>query len=120
MYEIKKTFEISAAHKLDLSYQSKCNRRHGHNYFVTVYCRSEELGTNGMVTDFSLIKKLVDDILDHRDINDILAINPTTAEHIAHWIYMQVPKCYRVDVRESRDNIASYFEDTPQFISSPL
>ena len=31
MYEIKKTFEIAAAHRLSLDYDSKCTNLHGHN-----------------------------------------------------------------------------------------
>lgn len=31
MYYIEKTFEISASHKLTLSYRSKCENLHGHN-----------------------------------------------------------------------------------------
>ena len=43
MYEVKKRFEISAAHKLDLDYDSKCTNFHGHNWIIDVYLQSETL-----------------------------------------------------------------------------
>ena len=55
MYYIEKTFEISASHSLTLSYESKCTRLHGHNWIVTVYCRSRELNADGMIVDDSAV-----------------------------------------------------------------
>ena len=43
MYYVKKTMEISAAHRLTLDYESKCTQLHGHNWMVTVFCKAEEL-----------------------------------------------------------------------------
>ncbi|MBQ6659367.1 MAG: 6-carboxytetrahydropterin synthase, partial [Prevotella sp.] len=40
MYYVKKTMEISAAHQLQLDYESKCTNLHGHNWIITVYCKS--------------------------------------------------------------------------------
>ena len=37
MYEVIKTLEISAAHKLSLPYESKCTSLHGHNWYITVF-----------------------------------------------------------------------------------
>ena len=69
MYYISKRFEISGAHSLQLDYESKCKRLHGHNWIVTVYCKSKELDNNGMVYDFAHIKGIVNDELDHRYLN---------------------------------------------------
>lgn len=66
MYTVIKRLEVSAAHSLNLSYRSKCENLHGHNWIITVYCRSAELNADGMVVDFSLIKKAVKERLDHR------------------------------------------------------
>ena len=38
MYTVIKRMEISAAHSLKLSYRSKCEDLHGHNWIITVYC----------------------------------------------------------------------------------
>lgn len=107
MYYITKRIEISAAHRLTLSYDSKCTCLHGHNWIITVHCRAEQLNSDGMVTDFTRIKTAVTDLLDHTCLNDVLPFNPT-AENIARWICEQVENCYRVDVQESEGNTASY------------
>lgn len=40
MFTVIKRMEISASHKLVLPYRSKCASLHGHNWIITVYCRS--------------------------------------------------------------------------------
>ena len=110
MYYLTKRLEISAAHRLALSYDSKCTNTHGHNWIITVHCRATELNADGMVTDFTHIKSAVMDRLDHADLNEVLPFNPT-AENIARWICDNVPNCYRVDVQESEGNTASYQRD---------
>ena len=72
MYEVKKRFEISAAHKLDLDYDSKCTNFHGHNWIIDVYLQSETLDKNGMVLDFTHIKRKIQDKFDHKVINEVL------------------------------------------------
>lgn len=49
MYTVIKRMEVSAAHSLKLSYRSKCENLHGHNWIITVYCRSltAQLRRNG-------------------------------------------------------------------------
>lgn len=110
MYYVKKRFEISAAHRLDLSYESKCSNIHGHNWIVTVECKAKELNADGMVTDFTHIKQLVKERLDHKMINDVIEVNPT-AENIARWVVENVPNCWRCEVQESEGNSAAYEKD---------
>ena len=110
MYIVKKRIEISAAHSLRLSYQSKCENLHGHNWIITVYCRSMELNEDGMVIDFTHIKKAITSRLDHQNLNEVLPFNPT-AENIARWVCEQLPCCYKVEVQESENNIAIYEKD---------
>lgn len=107
MYYVKKRLEISAAHRLDLSYESKCSKLHGHNWIVTIECRSKELNSDGMVVDFTHIKRLISEVLDHAVLNDVLPVNPT-AENLARWIVDTVPNCYRCEVQESEGNTAAY------------
>ncbi len=110
MYTVIKRMEISASHSLRLSYPSKCENLHGHNWMITVFCRSKELNADGMVVDFSHIKRAVKSLLDHQNLNDILPFNPT-AENIAFWVYEQIPSCFKVEVKESEGNTAIYEED---------
>lgn len=110
MYYVSKRLEISFAHKLKLDYESKCSRLHGHNGIVTVFCRSEQLDRNGMVTDFTKIKELVSDSLDHCFLNETVTFNPT-AENLAKWICDRIPNCYKVIFQESEGNSAAYIKD---------
>lgn len=111
MYEVKKRIEISAAHRLALDYESKCTNLHGHNWIIDVYLRAKELNQNGMVMDFTEIKRKIHDKFDHKVINDVVPFNPT-AENIAKHICDELaPYCYRVDVQESTDNTASYIKE---------
>lgn len=116
MYEVKKRLEISAAHKLKLDYASKCSNLHGHNWIIDVYLRSETLDNNGMVMDFTEIKEKITKKFDHQIINEIVDFNPT-AENLAKYICdLLAPKCYRVDVQESENNVASYIKTEKSII----
>ena len=107
MFIVKKRMEIAGAHRLNLNYQSKCANLHGHNWIVTVWCKSQTLDSNGMVIDFTHIKREVQERLDHKFLNDVVEFNPT-AENIAKWVCEQIPHCYRVSVQESEGNVATY------------
>lgn len=107
MYYVVKRLEISAAHSLMLSYESKCEEMHGHNWIIKIYCKSERLNFDGMVTDFTVIKRKIEGALDHKNLNDVLPFNPT-AENIARWVCDNVDNAYRVEVWESENNMAAY------------
>lgn len=110
MYYVSKRMEIAGCHRLRLSYESKCSNLHGHNWIVTVYCKSRELNEDGMVCDFKHIKDRIHGYLDHGDFNELLPFNPT-AENIAKWIVERIPQCYKAMVQESEGNVAVYEED---------
>ena len=107
MYYIKKRLEVSTSHKLNLSYESKCQNLHGHNWIIYVYCKGEKLNQDGMLLDFTHIKKNIHEKLDHKNLNEVLDFNPT-AENIAKWIVDTLPLCYKATVIESENNEATY------------
>lgn len=107
MYYVSKRLEISAAHRLCLDYESKCSALHGHNWIITVECKSPVLNANGMVEDFTHIKEKIMERLDHKVLNDVVDFNPT-AENIACWIAGSIPTCWRCTVQESEGNYAIY------------
>lgn len=107
MYTTKTAFTISAAHRLELSYPSKCANLHGHNWRVTVTCKAKTLNADGMVTDFTHVKRAIRDRLDHTTLNGELSFNPT-AENIAKWIVETVPNAVAAEVEESEGNVAIY------------
>ena len=117
MYYVSKSMEVAGSHHLDLPYESKCSNLHGHNWIITVHCKSEKLTDYGMIVDFALVKKEIHGVLDHSNINDVLdnRINPT-AENMAKWICDKVSElcevgyCYKVEVQESEGNVAIYEE----------
>ena len=110
MYYVQKSMEISASHRLALNYPSKCQNLHGHNWHVRVHCKSRTLNENGMVEDFTLIKKAIQDKLDHKNLNEIFDFNPT-AENMAKWMCEQIPTAYKVSIQESDGNIAVYVKE---------
>lgn len=95
MYEVRVETSFSAAHFLK-NYNGKCENLHGHNYKVYAHVRGSVLDEEGMLIDFSKVKKVlkqVCDTLDHSNLNDIQEFNQNpSAERIAKYIYDNVLK----------------------------
>lgn len=94
MFTVTKRIEIAGAHFLNLPYESKCSKLHGHNWIIEVEVSGMKLNSEGMLVDFCIIKEVVNK-LDHKDLNGIFkskkhdTINPT-AENIAKWITREI------------------------------
>ena len=130
MFEIRIKTDFAAAHQLR-GYPGNCERLHGHNYGVEVYCQCEELDKLGMGIDFKVLKAHIKDVvkeLDHYNLNEkpyFQKDNPS-AENIAKWFYGQISKrvntervkVTRVDVWETDVCCASYFETAQPAYSS--
>ncbi|KKK93030.1 hypothetical protein LCGC14_2696970 [marine sediment metagenome] len=76
MYELVIQKSFAGAHKLR-DYDGECEKLHGHNWKVEVTFRSEKLNRSGMVIDFKIVKKKLEEILSHLDhsyLNDSLIL----------------------------------------------
>jgi 6-pyruvoyltetrahydropterin/6-carboxytetrahydropterin synthase len=118
MYKVSKEFHFSAAHHLfGLPPEHLCSNPHGHNYVITVELSNTKLDEVGFVTDYRAlepIKKYIDEVLDHKDLNNVLICN-TTAENIAKHIFLKFkpsfPNLSAVKVSETPKTIATYTPD---------
>jgi 6-pyruvoyltetrahydropterin/6-carboxytetrahydropterin synthase len=116
MFKISKEFHFSASHILNgLKDGHPCMRMHGHNYVVTFCFKAEALNDTGFVVDYrdlDCIKQYIDDVLDHRHLNDVMVgVNPS-AEIIAKFLFErffpQFSSLYKVKVSETPKTIAIY------------
>ena len=92
MYRIGKRFSFDAAHVLaDLPAGHKCARLHGHTYTVEIELTASQLVPPGFVTDFADLtpfRRYLTDVIDHRLLNDVLPVEPTSenlARHFFTW-----------------------------------
>ena len=125
MYDLKVLSSFSSAHALR-GYNGKCENIHGHNWHVELIVSSDVLNEIGLVIDFKLLKKYLNEVmetLDHKFINETVffkEVNPS-AENIARYIYeeferkMKVNEIFniavkRVDVYETDSSMASYYK----------
>lgn len=117
-YEIGKEFKLEAAHNL-VHHEGKCQRPHGHSYLFELIVEAGELhqcGSNaGMVEDYDLLSKVGDWIageLDHRNLNEVLDSDTTTAEYLSSTIFQlaksRLPGLVEVRVKETAKTYSSY------------
>lgn len=114
-----KTFHWDAAHHLVLPYVSPCTNVHGHTYVVSVSVEGS-LDKNGMVLDFTVLKKWVEKCsFDHKHINDdvkyFIDANPT-AENLVLWLkraleterpnFDKLPKICKIRIWETPNSYA--------------
>lgn len=125
MYDLKITSGFSSAHALR-GYNGKCENVHGHNWQVELTVSSNMLNKIGLVIDFKLLKKYLNEVmetLDHKFINEtgfFKEVNPS-AENIAQYIYDEFEKriesnkhggitVKKVNVYETASSMASYYK----------
>jgi 6-pyruvoyltetrahydropterin/6-carboxytetrahydropterin synthase len=92
MHRIGKRFTFDAAHVLaSLPDGHKCGRLHGHTYTVEIELTASQLTSPGFVTDFGDLApflRYLDERIDHRHLNEVLDVEPTSenlAEHFFTW-----------------------------------
>ena len=120
MYEVSVDGDFSAAHNLR-GYEGQCEKLHGHNWKVRVSVRGEELDETGLLIDFRILKRGLQDELsrfDHCNLNELpefQEVNPTT-ENIARILWESLSekvgtgnlKVSRVTVWEGTGSRGSY------------
>ena len=119
MFELKIETHFSAAHHL-LNYNGACENQHGHNWKIEVYVKGNKLDKSGILVDFKVLKKVVNEILDkldHKDLNTLEmfeGISPSS-ENISMYLYKELKKQFenisKVSVWETEHACASYFEE---------
>lgn len=100
-FELSKQFRFESAHVLDrdvaVAAERDASRRiHGHSYRAEVTVRGEVDPKSGMVLDFSLLERMLDEArshLDHHFLNDVAELGPPTMENLAAWIWRRVASC---------------------------
>ena len=115
MYRIWKKFRFSSSHQLaGLPTDHQCSRLHGHNYLIEVELSSDMLDATGFILDFGQLKSIktyIDDVLDHRHLNDIFDFNPT-AENMAKYLYdywqADYPQISAVRIQETETSWGEY------------
>ncbi len=116
-FSISTTRTFAAAHALRL-YDGSMEPLHGHNWKVRVTVDAPELDSIGVVMDFHVLERMVDEIIrpwHNHNLNEAAAfakLNPT-GEHVALTIgrSLSLPKNVRlscVEVWETDENRAVY------------
>ena len=117
---VRETF--AAAHRIEL-YNGKCEALHGHNFRVEALFEGEQVGEEGMVVDFALLKAMLREItadLDHKYLNEIQFFKEraSSSEYLAFYIYGRLAEAVgkepvavkEVRVWESDNAYAAYRE----------
>jgi 6-pyruvoyltetrahydropterin/6-carboxytetrahydropterin synthase len=96
MFTIAVQAHYDAAHLLR-EHKGKCARLHGHRYVVEVAVQAPEIGGDGMVYDFSDLKKHLRDLadrFDHRNLNEVPPFTEieSTAENQARFFFDEMRK----------------------------
>lgn len=130
MLEISKQFRFELAHTLHRDgdktavanlEQGSSRRIHGHSYRAEVVVRGEVDPATGMVVDFGVLERAVEEArlgLDHHFLNEVPGLGPATMENLSIWIWRKVSgsggspggSLARVNVyRDSTGEMCSYF-----------
>jgi len=112
MWTLRKRFRFEAAHHLP-AHDGKCRRVHGHSWVGEVEVAGGELHATGpqtgMVIDYGHLSlalgPLVENTLDHYDLNESTGLVNPTSEEIARYIYDRLksvlPSVVAVTIRET-------------------
>jgi 6-pyruvoyltetrahydropterin/6-carboxytetrahydropterin synthase len=118
MFELTVQREFCAAHAIMIG--GRREPVHGHNWLVTLTVTGEKLDNNGLLCDFHLLERRLEEAIKEFDNNDLNSIepfdrvNPTAervAEHIGRQMALHLPfgvTLERLSVREAPGCTATY------------
>jgi len=90
MYKLIVRTHFDAAHHIQ-DYLGKCSREHGHRWNVDAVLEGSELDELNMLIDFVEVKlalgKIVDECLDHYNLNKTLKEHNVTAEFLSKYVF---------------------------------
>lgn len=117
MFRLRISSKFNAAHKL-VGYAGSCENLHGHTWKVEIFAIGEKLNKIGILTDFKVLKKELNNIIenfDHSYLNDYKKLGNPSSENIAKFIFhnLKTPdniKLERVRIWESEEAYAEYYE----------
>jgi 6-pyruvoyltetrahydropterin/6-carboxytetrahydropterin synthase len=119
MWVLRKEFGFEAAHHLP-QHDGKCRRVHGHSWrgeIEVVGHALEQTGPKaGMVIDYGelsdAIARLLDDVLDHHDLNQTTGLINPTSEEIARFVFRhlarRVPGLRAITIHETCTSACRY------------
>ena len=108
MHTISKEFHFSSAHQLHgMPDSHPCSRLHGHNYVLKLFLKGEP-DAIGFVQDYrelDKVKKFVDDVLDHKFLNDVFPAHNTTVENMCKILFdifkQDYPLLFAIEMSET-------------------
>lgn len=118
-FELSKKIRFEAAHHLP-SHLGKCRNHHGHSFVGHIIVAGETLhnggSSAGMLQDFSeisaVVKPILEEKLDHRDLNETLPLENPTSEEIARWLYAELkpklPMLVAIKIEETCTSECTY------------
>lgn len=74
-----------------------------------MHCKSMTLNDDGMVTDFTEIKRNIMSRIDHKNLNEVLP--SPLLQKTSPRICDETENCYKVEIWESENNKAIYEKD---------
>jgi len=118
-WTLTKTFRFEAAHHLP-HHDGKCQRQHGHSWVCTVEVRNASLinggPKTGMVLDYgdisTVMTPLLENVLDHYDLNETTGLESPTSEclakYIYDWLFNHLPLVSAVTIAETCTSACEY------------
>jgi 6-pyruvoyltetrahydropterin/6-carboxytetrahydropterin synthase len=92
--ELRKTFQIEAAHRLpNVPTGHKCARLHGHSWSIEVAIEGPVGDDTGWVMDYADLKAAfqpIHDRIDHNYLNEIPGLENPTSERLAVWLWTEL------------------------------